>query len=94
MDNRSSSTVAPVAAPVTPAWSVTDWVARFEAVGGFITPNNVGWRIAGWSESDHRAARRIYGEIEHDDERGDQVRAFAQSEEQVTRYLRSFEGEA
>lgn len=67
-------------------WTVTDWVSRFEAVGGCLMPDSVGWMIAGRTLEEQEAARRIYGEIEYHPERFDAVRAYSQTPEQLRRY--------
>lgn len=76
---------APTEAPV---WDVADWVQRFEAVGGYITPGGgVGWYVFRRPEEERMEARRIYGEIENCHEREQAVYDYANTPEQVQRYF-------
>lgn len=68
-------------------FDVQEWLTRFEAVGGYITPNGFGWYIYNRTDEEREAARRIYGEIEDHPERRRAVHAFANTPEQLAHYL-------
>lgn len=76
------------------AFDVEEWLVRFEAVGGFLTPGSLGWHIYNRTDEEHAAAREIYREIEHSPERLQMVRDFSRTPEQIERYYRSFDREA
>lgn len=60
-------------------WNLHDWVERFEAVGGYLTADGVGWRVFGSSDADQMQARLIYGEIEFDEHKKDMVCALGKA---------------
>ena len=76
-----------------PEWSVVDWLARFEAAGGFLGPGSLGWRIEDQLDDEQHAARLIYEEARHNPERMVAIKALARSPEHLKRYYASLREE-
>ncbi len=72
--------------PASKSWTVNDWVGRFEAVGGYLTPGGIGWVIYGRTAAEQMMARAIFAEIEGHEGRRKAVTAFSNQPEQVARY--------
>ena len=70
------------------AFNPTEWLAAFEAVGGWFAVDvderiSLGWFVYGRTEQEQDEARRLYREIEHIDERWMAVKAHVCSSRRV-----------